>query len=1273
MLPQLKDQNALEQCQVTISEAQRRLDFLEGESKRLTAKKWKGASADVISSSNSALPDNSSIRDSIDTTNSASSSTINNGPMRESPAFMQRATALFRSTHHLSSPGSVRRSVAAELASSQPNLSSLHNQSSSTNQLHSSGASIMASLLSNLGLNKSSAAIPRPASTAASSDNLAPPLLTSPVKGLSSFDYLRHDTAISAQQVRYKLKSVEQKLDVEAKVKAGTEKLYQAVMRDPDQDKRRQQEVAAKKEEADARVLILQKALQRYRGLYVEEDEDLDSPDLVNASQCRNGSMFDINTQDDSRQNCNAATIDTNDKQQINATSGHVSASATVHRLSTNDPPDSENVDGPVPLLTKSSSPNLRPTRSMESPSSGHSDLDGDAANRKPMTGRLRIKLIGANNLPGKTSHKTETYAIIRIDGAQRARTKQSRSRWGEDLDIVSDKATECEVAVYEKGGAILALVWFRLSELEDFNRIRTSVTSVPPAVLNQNGSRTRESTVEVAPSRDSVDTAASERDTQSNGVTSLSMERNGTGDSSPAETSDVVFKDNIWVDMEPAGQLCMRLSFVPESRILRRRNEGVMRRKPVQRGKVMRGHKFVPITAYSVMKCAICLELFVNSGYSCAWCKYACHKKCYTKSITKCITKGDQEEKGEEEENASDLTSLALHRIPHRFEPFTNIGTSWCCHCGLILAIGRGKALKCTECSFASHKECMPLIPNLCGLAPGVAFQIVQAVDTAEKVRSGKNRLPRDDSSNFLTSYSMAQLQAYDKNSTAASSQELYTPSAGSTADKMTSLSSNLSKIIADSKISETVPPATKQQSQTEIQASAVPTSTSQNESNGALNTSNHAPAVPWSDLLTLSAAAPVTEEQQVMNQTVMASTAPSNRSKVPSSGPKGIGLEDFQFLAVLGKGNFGKVMLAEDKYTKGLYAIKVLKKQFILENDEVESTKSEKRVFLIANKERHPFLVNLHSCFQTESRIYFVMEYVSGGDLMWHIQKQQFSEKRAKFYACEVLLALEYFHKNNIVYRDLKLDNILLTLDGHLKIADYGLCKENMPYGATTSTFCGTPEFMAPEILQDKPYGRAVDWWALGVLIYEMLLGQSPFRGDDEDEIFEAILEDEILYPVTMQKDAVTLLQKLLCKDPSRRLGAGKADAEDIKKHPFFKGVDWDAMLNLKVPPPFYPTVSSPTDVSNFDDEFTREIPQLTPCPSALTAVDQEEFRGFTHVSNWAMEERQKHGFVVPPPKQKPLKLPSSQSHNNLSNPSNGTGHYNNSTSVTTAEAKP
>ncbi len=326
--------------------------------------------------------------------------------------------------------------------------------------------------------------------------------------------------------------------------------------------------------------------------------------------------------------------------------------------------------------------------------------------------------------------------------------------------------------------------------------------------------------------------------------------------------------------------------------------------------------------------------------------------------------------------------------------------------------------------------------------------------------------------------------------------------------------------------------------------------------------------------------------------------------RTQAPPANTQGtgrrIGLDHFNFLAVLGKGNFGKVMLAETKTTKQLYAIKVLKKEFIIENDEVESVRSEKRVLLIANKERHPFLINLHACFQTETRVYFVMEYVSGGDLMLHIQRGHFGTRRAQFYAAEVCLALKYFHENGVIYRDLKLDNIMLTLDGHIKVADYGLCKEDMWYGSTTSTFCGTPEFMAPEILLDKKYGRAVDWWAFGVLIYQMLLQQSPFRGEDEDEIYDAILADEPLYPIHMPRDSVSILQKLLTREPELRLGSGPTDAQEIMSHAFFRNINWDDIYHKRIPAPFLPTVKNRADTSNFDSEFTSVTPVLTPVQS-------------------------------------------------------------------------
>ncbi|KAI8926555.1 kinase-like domain-containing protein [Entophlyctis helioformis] len=339
----------------------------------------------------------------------------------------------------------------------------------------------------------------------------------------------------------------------------------------------------------------------------------------------------------------------------------------------------------------------------------------------------------------------------------------------------------------------------------------------------------------------------------------------------------------------------------------------------------------------------------------------------------------------------------------------------------------------------------------------------------------------------------------------------------------------------------------------------------------------------------------------------------------------PKDVTIDDFHFVAVLGRGAFGKVMLANEKLTGHLYAIKALKKEFIIQNDDVKSTKLEKSIFQAASAEHHPFMVNLHSSFQTESRVYFVMEYVPGGDLMCHIQdKKRFSQARTRFYACEVLLALQYFHQNNIVYRDLKLDNILLGGDGHIKVADYGICKANMPYGATTSTFCGTPDYMAPEILMNRRYGLAVDWWSFGVLIFVMLVGRYPFHGEDENDILEAILADAIDYPTNMPRITLSLLQSLMNKVPSRRLGGGSADAEEVKRHPYFANVDWDAVLRKEHAPPFVPTINDPYDVSNFDKEFTAEQPVLTPITSQLGDAEQREFSDFQYIADWAYQTR-------------------------------------------------
>jgi len=349
--------------------------------------------------------------------------------------------------------------------------------------------------------------------------------------------------------------------------------------------------------------------------------------------------------------------------------------------------------------------------------------------------------------------------------------------------------------------------------------------------------------------------------------------------------------------------------------------------------------------------------------------------------------------------------------------------------------------------------------------------------------------------------------------------------------------------------------------------------------------------------------------------------SPSQTHRPSLPIRSDAGMGLDSFHFVAVLGRGHFGKVILARYKNTGEYFAIKALKKGDIIARDEVESLLAEKRIFEVANSMRHPFLVNLFSCFQTKSHVCFVMEYAAGGDLMMHIHADVFTEPRTVFYTACVVLGLQYLHENKIIYRDLKLDNLLLDTEGYVKIADFGLCKEGMGYGDRTGTFCGTPEFLAPEVLTETSYTRAVDWWGLGVLIFEMLVGESPFPGDDEEEVFDSIVNDEVRYPRFLSLEAIAIMRRLLRKNPERRLGASERDAEDVKKQAFFRNVSWEDLLMRRVPPPFVPTITGLEDVSNFDEEFTSEKPKLTPPKEAreLTADEQLLFQDFTYLADW------------------------------------------------------
>jgi len=333
----------------------------------------------------------------------------------------------------------------------------------------------------------------------------------------------------------------------------------------------------------------------------------------------------------------------------------------------------------------------------------------------------------------------------------------------------------------------------------------------------------------------------------------------------------------------------------------------------------------------------------------------------------------------------------------------------------------------------------------------------------------------------------------------------------------------------------------------------------------------------------------------------------------------PSKIGIEDFELIKVLGKGTFGKVVLSRYRKDGQLVAIKILKKAVIIAKDEVAHTLTENRVLQTC---KHPFLTELKYSFTTTHHLCFVMEYVNGGELFFHLSRERrFTEHRTRFYGAEIILALRYLHQNSVIYRDLKLENLLLDSQGHIKIADFGLCKEEITYGATTKTFCGTPEYLAPEVLDDNDYGRAVDWWGVGVVMYEMMCGRLPFYSRDHEKLFEMILMKNVQFPSDLSVNAQNILRGLLDKDPLRRLGGRVDDADEIMTHPFFATINWQDLYDKKIPPPFKPEVSSETDTRYFDQEFTGDNVELTPPDSdeTLDSINEEgplpHFQSFSY----------------------------------------------------------
>ncbi|SCU83594.1 LAFA_0D04544g1_1 [Lachancea sp. 'fantastica'] len=1052
----------------------------------------------------------------------------------------------------------------------------------------------------------------------------------------SRLDLMKYDCPSLSQRIQYMLQQLEFKLQVEQQYEEANEKLTKLYQIDG--DRRSSSAAQGGSKESKQRIQLLKKSLKKYQAINVDIDQFKDHTDKSNAAQPKFR------------------------RQQL---SGTLTIGVNAIR-------DVDHVQSPM------------------------------------------------------FSRSPETFITIKIDDTVQARSRASRTdRWQEEFHINASNGNEVEITVYDKINeqvVPVAQMWLLLSDIAEEIRKKKA---------GQTGQIEWKGAARVTSPPEMNDTTGHATDSAP-----------GTyGASVPDDTVSRPLTTSLWFVLEPAGQILLNLGFSKSSQPanknlmggLHRHGAIINRKEEVYE---QQGHHFVQKSFYNIMCCAYCGDFLRYSGFQCQDCKFLCHKKCYQHVVTKCIAKASTE---------SDPDELKLnHYIPHRFEPVSNRGTKWCCHCGYILPWGKKNLRKCTECGIMCHTQCAHLVPDFCGMSMDMANQILTAIQDTKRnqkvkqkslpkvpvqlsgeahqtaqtssVRSNRfsdrsfeakqlphspthanfanvispdqkykhieqdhyqqetatlqqdsqtkriapeeerNDILNDRLYNFIeenTNYnaftdptSYTEQHEYDEGSRTLDPSNLNSSgvAAGKSSDIYDTVEQHwreeehMDVSLPEKSYGEVYEPKTDLQGTdvVDLDTKAPRYETIISSRNNIESTSlgweskvqvnevhESGPLVGKPELLPDHKGEAVSDAASVVGQEI-SGAAPASRSpqrshasgkhRKKASKRRKISLDDFVLLKVLGKGNFGKVLLAKSKNNERLCAIKVLKKDHIIKNHDIESARAEKKVFLLATKGKHPFLTNLFCSFQTENRIYFAMEFIGGGDLMWHVQNQRLSVRRAKFYAAEVLLALKYFHDNGVIYRDLKLENILLTPEGHIKIADYGLCKDEMWFGNKTSTFCGTPEFMAPEILKEQEYTKAVDWWAFGVLLYQMLLCQSPFSGDDEDEVFNAILTDEPLYPIDMAGDIVQIFQGLLTKDPERRLGAGPRDAAEVMAEPFFKNINFDDILQQRIQPPYIPEIKAADDTSYFEKEFTSAPPTLTPLPSVLSSNLQEEFRGFS-----------------------------------------------------------
>ncbi|XP_031438484.1 protein kinase C epsilon type-like [Clupea harengus] len=624
------------------------------------------------------------------------------------------------------------------------------------------------------------------------------------------------------------------------------------------------------------------------------------------------------------------------------------------------------------------------------------------------------------------------------------------------------------------------------------------------------------------------------------------------------------------WIDLEPEGKVFVVIDLSGssgeaandnEERVFRERMRPRKRQGAVRRRvHQVNGHKFMATYLRQPTYCSHCRDFIWGVLGKQGYQCQVCTCVVHKRCHESIITKCAGMKKQEEAPQEVGSQRFSVN-MPHKFRIHSYKVPTFCDHCGSLLWGLMRQGLQCKACKMNVHRRCESNVAPSCGVdARGIAKVLAEMGVTPDKINNTNSTQRRR---------------------------------------KL-----NLGQ--------DSHQPATEIPQPDLERCQSAPISPSDLE---------FADLVSIHKTLSFSQRGP--EQQSSSSVSSGSSSETRQNGDVRSVQSKRRSLMDFSFIKVLGKGSFGKVMLAELKGTDEVYAVKVLKKDVILQDDDVDCTLTEKRILALARK--HPYLTQLFCCFQTKDRLFFVMEYVNGGDLMFQIQRsRKFDEARSRFYAAEVTSALMFLHLHGVIYRDLKLDNILLDAEGHCKLADFGMCKEGILDGVTTTTFCGTPDYIAPEILQELEYGPSVDWWALGVLMYEMMAGQPPFEADNEDDLFESILHDDVLYPVWLSKEAVNILKAFMTKNPSKRLGCVAAQGleEAIKAHPFFKEIDWVLLEQRRVRPPFKPRIKTKRDVNNFDQDFTREDPVLTPVEEdIIKQINQDEFKGFSYFGEDAL----------------------------------------------------